>query len=118
MKMPRRIALAAVTAACAAMACGGPSAPERVERMGEALASSLTGPLSPGYTFPNMQPLPGGGFLALGSPTSAVAQRYDPAANAWTQTGAYSVARDSFDSVALLDGRVLVSGGITSSNAR
>jgi serpin B len=45
---------------------------------------------------------------------SAAAEVFDPAAGAWSATGSLNAPRDGFVAVTLEDGRVLVTGGMTS----
>lgn len=65
-----------------------------------------------------------GGVLVVGSDNictpggawdeSVAAEVFDPATATWTTTGGLNAPRDGFVAVALLDGQVLVTGGMTS----
>jgi hypothetical protein len=52
---------------------------------------------------------------SLGSESSTIVERYVPTSATWVRTGSLQIARSSFTATILLDGRVLVAGGIGSS---
>jgi N-acetylneuraminic acid mutarotase len=55
-----------------------------------------------------------GGTASDGVTSLAAAEIYDENSNTWTATGSMNVGRGEFNSVELLDGRVLAVGGVTS----
>lgn len=55
-----------------------------------------------------------GGTASDGVTSLSAAEIYDVTTNTWTATGSMNVGRGEFNSVELLDGRVLAIGGVTS----
>lgn len=132
MKTRRRWAiLATAVVGMSVTGCGGPSA-------AASAAVSPTATRGAGSWLPAGQlalarastyavPLADGRVLVVGNDNicmpddgawqdSARAELYDPAANSWTSTGSLNAPRSDFAAVALPNGSVLVTGGLTAGN--
>ena len=89
-------------------ACGGSRQGSEAVGAVAAIQAGYTAPTQHDYRGPSSVYLADGRILAV---SMGGAEIYDPAANAWTQTGPMNQYRTAFSLVRLADGRVLAAGG-------